>query len=106
MVEEHELDSPEEWLFELEDEEALAEFQEIPAPVRARIEEEVREECMEILHREAVEEGFLPPPPETLYDKGPGRLARLALTVGIGGVVGLIATVSVLLVIRNFATIL
>ncbi len=81
------------------------EFAEIPSHVREGIELDVRIKVFEILHAEAVARKEISPPPNTLFDKLPGRIARLCLFVAIGGTIGAISCVIVIYIMRLLVTI-
>ncbi len=80
------------------------EFEEIPAHVKERVEETLRVRVFEVLHAEAVQRGDLPAPPKTLFTQLPGRLLVLLMQVGVGAVVGSIAVLIAVVMIRQLSS--
>ena len=81
------------------------EFAEIPAAVRERVERQVRRQAFDVLHAEAVERGDINSPPFTRFDKLPGKLASLMFAIVFGVLIGSLAVMIVLYVIRALATV-
>ncbi|MGB0951688.1 MAG: hypothetical protein ACPG31_00540 [Planctomycetota bacterium] len=81
------------------------EFAEIPPHVREGIEIDVRAAAFETLHAEAVSRKDLSAAPGTLFDKMPGRVVRLLLFLGIGGVIGTISCLIAIYLMRLLVTI-
>lgn len=82
------------------------EFAEIPQHVREGIEIDVRLAAFETLHAEAVSRKDLSAAPGTLFDKMPGRIVRLLLFLSIGGVIGVIACLIAIYLMRLLVTII
>lgn len=80
------------------------EFEEIPAHLKERIEDELNTRVYEVLHAEAVQRGDIPAPPKTLFTRLPGRILVLLMQVGVGAVVGSIAVLVAVMLIRKLAT--
>ena len=82
------------------------EFAEIPLSLRETIEMEVRDQAFETLHAEAVARKDLSAPPNTLFDKLPGRITTFLMFVATGGAIGTISCVLAIYLIRLLTTIL
>ncbi len=97
------------WVIEDEGEEAeggaLAgkEFVEIPPSLRQSLDALLRREVMDLLHQEAVARGDLPPPPATWFDRWPGRVLSIAFQALLGALVGTVAVILVLYLLRSLA---
>jgi hypothetical protein len=81
-----------------------SEFEEIPAHLKERVEEALQVRVFEVLHAEAVQRGDLPAPPKTLFTQLPGRLLVLLMQIGVGAVVGSIAVLMAVVLIRKFSS--
>lgn len=80
------------------------EFDEIPAHVKERIDDELRITVYDLLHAEAVKRGDLPPAPRNWFQRLPGRILVLAMQVGLGAVVGSVGVLFAVLLLRRLAT--
>ena len=80
------------------------EFDEIPDHIKQQVEEDLRVRVFDVLHAEAVQRGDLPAPPKTLFTRLPGRILVLLMQVGVGAVVGSLAVLVAVLMIRKLAT--
>lgn len=81
------------------------EFAEIPESVREVVALDVRAKAFEILHGEAVARKDLSAAPKTQFDKMPGRVVRFILFLGVGGVVGMLACLVAVYMMRILVTI-
>ena len=84
----------------------ISQFDEIPELVKQQAADQVRREVFQLLHIEAVQRGDIPAPPETLYDKLSGRVAKLFFLIGLGLFVGTLAVFACVAVIRKLTTVL
>jgi hypothetical protein len=82
------------------------EFAEIPPSLKETIEMEIRDQAFEALHAEAVARKDLSAPPNTLFDKMPGRVTTMLLYIATGGAIGTISCVLAIYIIRLLTTIL
>ncbi|MFK5955279.1 MAG: hypothetical protein QM477_02425 [Planctomycetota bacterium] len=82
------------------------EFAEIPESVREIVHQDVRAKAFEILHQEAVSRKDISAAPSTLFDKMPGRVARLLLFIGIGGTMGMLSCLIAVYMMRLLVTII
>ncbi|RMH05212.1 MAG: hypothetical protein D6702_00730 [Planctomycetota bacterium] len=76
-------------------------FAAIPPLLRRRLEDQARREAFDLLHREAVAAGELPPPPPAWSERAPGAVLRGLLYLGVGGAIGVLATLAVLFVLTR-----
>jgi len=83
-----------------------ADYLEIPEDVRARVDKEVRMKVFDLLHAEAVQRKDLPPPPKTVFDKTPGRVAMLLFQIAFGAVFGTWAVITTVYAIRSLITVI
>ena len=83
---------------------ARTEFDEIPAHVKERVEDDLRRTVFDLLHAEAVKRGDLPPAPRDWFQRLPGRILVLAMQIGLGAVVGSVGVLFAVLLIRKLAT--
>lgn len=81
-----------------------SEFEEIPAHVRERVEDALKVRVFQVLHAEAVQHGDLPAPPKTLFTQLPGRFLVLLMQVGVGAVVGSVAVLIAVVLIRRLSS--
>lgn len=82
------------------------EFEEIPDEVKDLLDEEIRREVFDALLAEAVARKDLPPPPETWFDKWPGKVLSIITQVEIGALIGVVSVAVVLFLMRQLATVL
>ena len=83
-----------------------SDYLEIPEEVRARVDKEVKMQVFELLHAEAVQRKDLPPPPKTLFDKTPGRIAMLLFQIAFGALFGTWSVIAVVYAIRSLVTVI
>ncbi len=76
--------------------------EEIPAPLRRRLDVELRREAFELLHGEAVQDGVLPAAPKAWFEGPLGSLLRTLVSVAFGGLIGLLSVLLVLIVLTFF----
>lgn len=88
------------------DEAYQQEFSEIPEMVKQQVAKKVRHEIFDLLHLEAVQRGDISPPPATIYDKLPGRIAKLFFHIGLGTFIGTLAVFICVAIIRGLVTVL
>lgn len=88
------------------DETYQQEFAEIPEIIKQEVSKKVRREIFDLLHLEAVQRGDISPPPPTVYDQLPGRIAKLVFHIGLGTFAGTLAVLICVAVIRGLVTIL
>ncbi len=82
------------------------EFEEIPDDVKDLLDEEIRREVFDALLAEAVARKELPPPPETWFDKWPGKLLGIVTQLEIGALIGVVSVALVLFLMRQLTTVL
>ena len=79
----------------------LAERAEIPWAAREQMEFELRRDVFDRLHAEAVQQGLLPPAPRAAAFRLPGRLLSALFALLAGALLGLVATLLALFLIRT-----